>query len=100
MKIAVIGSGGWGTALSVLLHQNGHQVTLWSYSEKESRQLDETHENPLLKGVTLPEGILYTSDPACVAGKELVVVATPSFAVRATAKSIAPYLEPNVVWSP
>ena len=96
MRIAVIGSGGWGTALSVLLHQNGHEVTLWSYSAKESCQLDETHENPFLKGVTLPEGILYTSDPACVKEKELVVVATPSFAVRASAKAIAPYLEPDV----
>ena len=39
---------------------------------------------------------MYTSDPACVKEKELVVVATPSFAVRASAKAIAPYLEPDV----
>lgn len=36
MEIAVFGSGGWGTALAILLHQNGHQVTLWSYLEEES----------------------------------------------------------------
>ena len=31
MKIAVLGSGGWGTALAMLLAENGHTVTLWSY---------------------------------------------------------------------
>ncbi|MBS6367649.1 MAG: glycerol-3-phosphate dehydrogenase, partial [Clostridiales bacterium] len=36
MEIAVFGSGGWGAALAVLLHQNGHQVTLWSHTEEES----------------------------------------------------------------
>ena len=36
MNIAVIGSGGWGTALAILLHNNGHRVTLWSYDARES----------------------------------------------------------------
>ena len=38
MKIAVLGSGGWGTALAMLLAENGHTVTLWSYLEEESRR--------------------------------------------------------------
>ena len=42
MKIAVLGSGGWGTALAMLLEENGHQVTLWSFLEEESRRLRET----------------------------------------------------------
>ena len=37
MKITVLGSGGWGTALALLLLENGHEVTLWSYTEAESR---------------------------------------------------------------
>ena len=36
MKIAVMGSGGWGTALALVLLENGHEVTLWSYREEES----------------------------------------------------------------
>ena len=56
MKITVLGSGGWGTALALLLLENGHEVTLWSYTEEESRVLRETRENPRLKGVPLPEG--------------------------------------------
>ena len=42
MKVAVLGSGGWGTALAMLLVENGHDVTLWSYQAEESRHLAET----------------------------------------------------------
>lgn len=97
MKIAVMGSGGWGTALCTVLHQNGHQVTLWSYREEESIQLAETRQNPFLQGVLLPEGIVYSADSACVQGQQMVVMATPSFAVRSTACAIAPYLEKDTV---
>ncbi|MEE0784864.1 MAG: 2-dehydropantoate 2-reductase N-terminal domain-containing protein, partial [Oscillospiraceae bacterium] len=97
MKIAVIGSGGWGTALAIVLHNNGHQVTLWSHTQQESERLDHARENPFLKGVVLPDVIACTSDPACVRGMEMVVMATPSFAVRQTAMRIAPYLEPETV---
>ena len=62
MKTAVIGSGAWGTALALLLHQNGNSVTLWSYLQDESRTLAEKLENPLLPQVQLPEDIEYTSD--------------------------------------
>ena len=51
MKITVLGSGGWGTALSLLLLDNGNDVTLWSFLEKEAEALRETRENPMLKGV-------------------------------------------------
>ena len=57
MKTAVLGSGGWGTALAMVLADNGHDVTLWSYLEEESRTLQEPRENPLLPGVKLPDSI-------------------------------------------
>ncbi len=96
MDIAVIGSGGWGTALARLLHKNGHDVTLWSFLREESENLARTRENPFLKGVPLPD-LHYTWDPACVRGKKLVVMASPSFAARSTAEKAAPYLEPDAV---
>lgn len=92
MQVTIAGSGGWGTALAILLHENGHDVTLWSHFETESKQLAETHQNPYLPSVTLPEGLHYSADPACAQGKEMVVFATPSFAVRTTARAFAPYL--------
>ena len=39
MKITVLGSGGWGTALAVLLHGNGHEVTLWTFSQRRQSAL-------------------------------------------------------------
>lgn len=97
MKIAVLGSGGWGTALAMLLVENGHEVTLWSYLEEESQRLRETGENPLLPGVKLPQGLRYTWDLSCVKGCGAVVLATPSFGVRTTAEQIRPYLTPETI---
>ena len=96
MKVAVLGSGGWGTALAMVLADNGHEVTLWSFFEEESRTLKETLTNPLLPEVTLPASIEYTWDLSCVAGQEVVVMATPSFGVRATAEQIKGYLTPDM----
>ena len=90
MRIVVLGSGGWGTALANLLAEQGHDVTLWSFFREESDRLRERRENPLLPGVTLWPGIRFTSDLSCVKDAEMIVVATPSFAVRQTAEQIAP----------
>lgn len=97
MKIAVMGSGGWGTALAMVLLENGHDVTLWSYTQEESAVLREKRENPMLKGVPLPEKLYLTWDAGCVRDCGIVVLATPSFAVRTTARSIAPLLDPGAV---
>lgn len=96
MQIAVVGSGGWGTALAKLLTENGHEVTLWSFLKEEAENLEKTRENPLLKGVILPD-MLFTSDPSCVSGKKVVVMASPSFAARSTAELVKPYLDPDAV---
>ena len=97
MKISVMGSGGWGTALALVLLENGHDVTLWSYTEEESAVLREQKENPMLKGVPLPDGLKLTSDNTCVRDCGVVVLATPSFAVRTTARTVAPLLAPGAV---
>ncbi len=97
MKTAVLGSGGWGTALALVLLENGNDVTLWSYFEEESRALQDTGENPMLKGVPLPKELGLTADLACVKGCPVVVLATPSFAVRTTARKLSPLLDPGTV---
>ena len=97
MKIAVLGSGGWGTALALVLLENGHDVTLWSYTEEESRVLRETRENPMLKGVPLPEAMALTSDMACIKECKVVILATPSFAIRTTARAVNPLLDEGAV---
>ena len=97
MKAAVIGSGGWGTALAMRLQANGVETFLWSHNPKKAAEMAETRQNPMLSGVTLPENLTITADPACVAGCDLVTMACPSFAVRSVATQIAPYLQERTV---
>ena len=92
MEITVLGSGGWGTALAMLLVENGHRVTLWSHREDTTRLMEEKRESPRLKGVLLPEQLRLTSGMESLPDSEAVVFATPSFAVRQTAKMAAPLL--------
>lgn len=94
MKIAVIGSGGWGTAVSVLLASKKYDVWLWSWQQEESTRLQRDRENKeFLPGVKLPDNITCSADMgACVSGAELVVIATPSHAVRNTARQLSSYL--------
>lgn len=91
-KISVIGSGSWGTAVAIMLAENGHKVTLWSYFAEESAQLQELRENrPFLPGVKLPDSIVCTNDlKECAAG-DVLITATPSHAMRTTAKRLAHY---------
>ena len=97
MNITVLGSGGWGTALALLLLENGHKVRLWSYRAEECALLQSSRENPLLSGVALPETLEITADIAQAGDSGLVVLATPSFAVRTTARQVKPYLAPSAV---
>ena len=97
MKITVIGSGGWGTALALLLRDNGHSVTLWSFRKEEMDHITRFHENALLRGVRIPEDIALTTDLAAVGEAELVVSAVPSFAVRQTAERMKEFLRPETI---
>lgn len=97
MKAVVLGSGGWGTALALVLCDNGHDVTLWSHDSAKAEEMTKTRENPLLKGVCLPDSLRITGDLACLEGADMVVCASPSFAVRETGKKAAPYLRPDSI---
>ncbi len=97
MKITVVGSGGWGTALALLLVENGHDVTLWSHTPAKAVALEETRENPMLKGVPLPPEMKFTADLGSVKGCGAVVMATPSYAVRETAHKLREIIDPGTV---
>ncbi len=97
MKITVLGSGGWGTALALLLTDNGHDVTLWSHSARRSALLEQARENPRLPGVPLPEALHLSAALDSLRESGAVVMATPSFAVRETARLAAPLLREDAV---
>ncbi|WP_087064940.1 NAD(P)H-dependent glycerol-3-phosphate dehydrogenase [Intestinibacillus massiliensis] len=98
MNLYVLGSGGWGMALAMLLHGNGHQVTMWTFFEEERALLERERGNEkLLPGVKLPEGIRITCDMSGAAKADMVVLAVPSFAVASTAAQLAQILPPQTV---
>lgn len=97
MKVTVVGSGGWGTALALVLLGNGHQVSVWCRREDKCALIRATRENPQLRGVTLPEELELTTDLSVVGDSGVVVLATPSFAVRQTVRGLAPHLRPGTV---
>ena len=97
MKTAVIGSGAWGTALASLLCKNGHDTTLWCRTPEKAAQMQETHINPRLPQVTLPEKLKFSGDPVCVTDCAMVVIACPSFPIRAVCRAVAPYIPKDAV---
>ncbi|MBQ9915265.1 MAG: NAD(P)-dependent glycerol-3-phosphate dehydrogenase, partial [Clostridia bacterium] len=98
-KIAVIGSGGWGTAIASLLADCGHKVILWSYFKEESEALAKDKENKkLLPGVILPDSVSYTASLEEAAdGAEILVMVTPSQAISSTAKALSPFVKEGTV---
>ena len=93
-NVGVLGAGSWGTALSVLLHDNGHHVTIWSIDANEVKMLDEKREHELkLPGVKLAEDMVITGNmEEAIHGKDFLVLAVPSPFTRATARSMKPYV--------
>ena len=91
MKIAVIGDGGWGTALALTLARHGHAPRVWGPDADYLGEIRATRRNrKFLPGVELPESIGWTADPdETLAGAEAVVLVVPSKYVRATLERFA-----------
>ncbi len=98
-KVSVLGAGSWGTALSIVLANNGHDVTVWSIDPEEVLMLkDYREQRDKLPGVMVPSVIEFTTDmEMAVSGAEVIVCAVPSPFVRSTMKSAAPYVTEGAV---
>lgn len=89
-EIGILGAGSWGTALAVLLHKNGHRITVWSAIESEIEMLiKEKEHKDKLPGVKLPQDMEFTSElKSAAAGKDVLVLAVPSLFTRSTSKQL------------
>ena len=89
MRTAVLGAGGWGTALAMLWAKRGNAVVLWGHNRERIEHLRHKRENvDYLPGIQLHDSICLTSDLSDCVGAELVVFVTPSMALRSVAKEM------------
>ena len=93
MRIGVIGAGTWGVALTRMLSNAGHEVTVWSALPAEIDELDKTRRQKNLPNMDIPEEVVFTDnlEVAC-REKYILLFAVPSLFVRSTAKRASEYV--------
>lgn len=97
-KVAVLGAGSWGTALSIVLADNGHDVRLWSYRQDQVDEINLTHMNKRYLNVELPSTIrAYNDLEAAVEDVEAIVIVVPSSAMREVMKNVSELVTNNMV---
>ena len=90
MRTAIIGAGGWGTALAGLWAKDGRQIVLWGHNADRIARMQKTRENSdYLPGLQLPDSVQITSELGDCADADLIVLAMPSIALRHIAAQLA-----------
>ncbi|HEY9059003.1 MAG TPA: NAD(P)H-dependent glycerol-3-phosphate dehydrogenase [Pseudobacteroides sp.] len=98
-NICVMGAGSWGTALSVQLANNGHNVRMWSFIKEEAEGINTHRENKeKLPGVKVPDKVVCTNDVNdALEGAEAVIMVVPSEFMRSSVKAIKGALKDKMV---
>ena len=88
-NVAVLGAGSWGTALSIVLADNGHDVRLWSHRKEQAETINRTRKNEkYLQGI-LPEQITAFHDlKEAVTGVAAIIVVVPTKAIREVSQNL------------
>jgi len=100
MKISVLGAGSWGTALAIILNNNGHDVTLWEYKKEYVKGLIKHHENKVfLPGISIPQEISITHSLEQASNDQhMIVIAIPTQFVRSVLKKMKKYSFKNTTF--
>ena len=98
-KVAVLGPGSWGTALSQVLNDNGHEVRIWGNLEDQIDEINEKHTNSrYFKDIVLDEQIKgYKNLTEALEGVDAVLFVVPTKVTRLVAKQVAAVLDHKVV---
>jgi glycerol-3-phosphate dehydrogenase (NAD(P)+) len=100
MPVAIIGAGGWGTALAATLARADRRVRLWVYEADLAEGMSETRENPVyLPSIRIPESVHVSNSMISVlADSRIVIMAVPSHVFRSVVQQMAPLVKPDTVF--
>src|SRR5262245_40422670 len=98
--IAIIGAGGWGTALAVTMARHGKDVRLWAFEHYLVETMIATRENPLyLPSIRVPDSVRVSDSMSDVlSNADIVIIAAPSHVYRQVFTEMLPLLTPDMVF--
>ncbi|MGI6361146.1 MAG: NAD(P)H-dependent glycerol-3-phosphate dehydrogenase [Bacillota bacterium] len=98
MRIKILGAGSWGTALALVLHNNGHQVSMWNWDALQAEKMMKDHENKaFLPGVPLPQELQVSADFTGLKEAEMVLFVVPSSVTGQVAEQVRGLISPETV---
>ena len=99
-RVAIIGGGSWGTALSIILARTGHSVRLWVFEKELVAEINQDRRNSLYMGeFSIPPGVeASNSIEFCLQEAEMVLTVIPSHHCRSVFGMMLPYLRPEMVF--
>lgn len=97
-KAFIIGSGGWGTALGIVLSERFSDVRLWEYDPAYAAEVEKARENVhYLKGVRISDAMHFQSTTEGLAGADLLLIVAPSQYLRGAVAGLLPQMKPGAL---
>ncbi|MUV39769.1 Glycerol-3-phosphate dehydrogenase (NAD(P)(+)) [Lentibacillus sp. JNUCC-1] len=97
-RVAVLGAGSWGSALSIVLADNGHDVRLWTHRKEQADLINETHKNEKYLEIMIPKQIIaYHDMSAAIKDVDVILIVVPSKAMREVCQQLSSSMEGHPV---
>lgn len=98
MKIRVLGTGSWGSALAQVLADNGQDVIMWGIDASEVNDIENNHHNSKYFEAEMSHNVHATGDISCVKDADVILIAVPVMALESVVEQITPLLDHPVIF--